>query len=84
MDSHPGPKSSSGKASSNRARERAQSMFRSMLLVFAIGFVALAIVGFLATKEVAVLFLSGFTFLGIVVCGWLGQRWLLRKIGGNR
>jgi hypothetical protein len=84
MGNHPGPTSSSGKSSSDRARERAQSMFRSMLLVFAVGFVALAIVGFIATKEVAVVFLSGFTYLGIVVFGWFGQRWLLRNIGGDR
>jgi hypothetical protein len=79
-----GPASSSGKASSDRARERAQSMFRSMLLAFAVGFFVLAIVAFIATKEVGVVFLLAFIFLGIVVCGWLGQRWLLRNISGDR
>jgi hypothetical protein len=54
-----------------------------MLLVFAMGFAVFAIVAFVATKEVAVVFLSAFTYLGIVVCGWLGQRWLLRNLGGG-
>lgn len=83
MDNHPGPTSSSDKTSSDRARERAQSMFRSMLLLFAGGFVVFAIVGFVATKEVAVVFLSAFIYLGIVVFGWLGQRWLLRNMDGG-
>jgi hypothetical protein len=55
-------------------------MFRSMLLVFAIGFVVLTVVSFIVTKEVAVVFLLAFTYLGIVVCGWFGQRWLLRNL----
>jgi hypothetical protein len=84
MGNHPGPISSSGKASSDLARERAQSMFRSMLLVFTVGFVAFAIVGFITTKEVAVVFLSGFTYLGIVGFGWCGKRWLLRHIGSDK
>jgi hypothetical protein len=54
-----------------------------MLLVFAGGFVVFAIVAFIATKEVVVVFLSAFIYLGIVVCGWFGQRWLLRNIGGG-
>jgi hypothetical protein len=83
MENHPGPMSSSDKARIDRARERGQSMFRSMLLVFAGGFVGFAIVAFIVTKEVSVLFLTAFIFLGIAVFGWLGQRWLLRNIGGG-
>jgi hypothetical protein len=83
MGNDPGPTSSGDKASSDRARERAQSMFRSMLLVFAGGFVVLAVVAFVATKEVGVVFLTAFIYLGIVICGWFGQRWLLRNIGGG-
>jgi hypothetical protein len=80
MDNHPGPTSSSDKASSDRARERAQSAFRSMLLVFAGGFAVFAVVAFIATKEISVVVLSAFIYLGIAVFGWLGQRWLLRNI----
>ena len=80
MDNHPGPTSSSDKASRDRARKRAQSTFRSMLLVFAGGFIVFAIVVFIETKEVSVLFLSAFIYLGIAVFGWLGQRWLLRNM----
>jgi hypothetical protein len=54
-----------------------------MLLAFAVGFVALAIVGFIATKEVGVVVLVGFIYFGIAVCGWFGQRWLLRNLGGR-
>jgi hypothetical protein len=75
-----GTPNSSDKASGDRARERAQSMFRSMLLAFAVGFAVLAIVAFIATKEVGIIFLVVFIFLGIAVCGWFGQRWLLRNI----
>jgi hypothetical protein len=51
-----------------------------MLLAFAVGFAAVAIAGFIATKEVVVVILVIFTFLGMAVCGWLGQRWLLRNM----
>jgi hypothetical protein len=54
-----------------------------MLLVFAAGFVAFAIVAFIVTKEIAVVFLSAFIFLGIAVGGWFGQRWLLRNLDGR-
>jgi hypothetical protein len=83
MDNHPGTTSSGEKTSSDRAREGAQRMFRSMLLVFTGGFVVLAIVAFIATKEVSVVFITAFTYFGIVVCGWFGQQWLLRKIDGG-
>lgn len=83
MDNHPGPTSPSDKTSSDRARERAQSMFRSMLRVFAVGFAALAVVAFIATGEVGAVLLVVFIFLGIAVFGWLGQRWLLRNIDGR-
>jgi hypothetical protein len=77
LGNHPGP---NDQARLDRSRERGQSMFRSMLLVFAIGFVVLTVVSFIVTKEVAVVFLLAFTYLGIVVCGWFGQRWLLRNL----
>lgn len=83
MGSHPGPTSSGDKASGDRARKRAQSMFRSMLLAFAGGFAALAVVAFIATGEVGAVLLVVFIFLGIAVFGWLGQRWLLRNIDGG-
>jgi hypothetical protein len=83
MGSHPGPTSSSDKASVERARKRGQSMFRSMLLVFAGGSAALAIVAFIATGEVAAVLIVVFGFLGIAVFGWLGQRWVLRNIDGG-
>lgn len=72
--------SSSSKASGDRARARAQGAFRSMLLVFAVGFAALAVVTFIATEEVGAVLLVVFGFLGIVVFGWLGQRWVLRNL----
>jgi hypothetical protein len=80
MDHDLGPTSSSDKASIDRARDSGQRMFRSMLLVFTVGFAALAIVAFIETGEVAVVFLVVFIYLGIAVFGWLGQRWLLRNI----
>jgi hypothetical protein len=83
MDNHPGMTSSSEKTSSDRAKESAQSIFRTMLLVFTGGFVVFAIVAFIATKEVSVVFITAFTYFGIAVCGWFGQRWLLRKIDGG-
>jgi hypothetical protein len=54
-----------------------------MLLVFAVGFAALAVVAFIVTGEVGAALLVVFGFLGIAVFGWLGQRWLLRNIGGD-
>jgi hypothetical protein len=54
-----------------------------MLLVFTGGFVVFAIIAFIATKEISVVFLTAFTYLGIAVFGWLGQRWLLRNIDGG-
>ncbi len=74
---------SSNEASGDRARARAQGAFRSMLLVFAVGFAALAVVAFVVTGEVGAVLLVVFGFLGIAVCGWFGQRWLLRNIGGG-
>ena len=62
------------------ARARAQSVFRAMMLAFAVGFIALAVVAFLVTKEVGVVVLLVVTYLGIAICGRLGQRWLLRDI----
>jgi LPXTG-motif cell wall-anchored protein len=74
---------SSSKASGDRARARAQGAFRSMLLVFAVGFAALAVVAFIATGEIGAVLLVVFGFIGIAVCGWFGKRWLLRNIGGG-
>jgi hypothetical protein len=54
-----------------------------MLLAFAGGFAALAVVAFIATGEVGAVLLVVFIFLGIAVFGWLGQRWLLRNIDGG-
>jgi hypothetical protein len=68
------------KTRNDRAREAGKRAFRSMLLAFAVGFAAVAIAGFIATKEVVVVILVIFTFLGMAVCGWLGQRWLLRNM----
>lgn len=81
--SHPGPADPNEESISDRARHRAQSAFRSMLLMFAVGFIALAVVGFIATKEVGVVLLVGFIYFGLAVCGWFGQRWLLRNIDGG-
>ncbi len=83
MGNYPGPTGSGDKTSSVRARERAQSMFRSMLLVFAVGFAVLAVVAFIVTGEISAVLLVVFIFLGIAVFGWLGQRWLLRNIDGG-
>jgi hypothetical protein len=83
MGKHPGPTSPIDKASIDRAREGGQRMFRSMLLVFTVGFAAFAVVAFIATGEIGVVFLVVFTYLGIAVCGWFGQRWLLRNMDGG-
>lgn len=83
MHEDPDPTSSNGEASGARVRKRAQSMFRSMLLMFTIGFGVFAVVVYIETKEVVVVFLVAFTYLGGAVFGWLGQRWLLRNIGGD-
>jgi hypothetical protein len=83
MSNPPGPAGQSDQSISDRARERAQSAFRSMLLVFAVGFAALAVIAFIATGEVGAALLVVFGFLGIAVFGWLGQRWLLRDIDGR-
>lgn len=74
---------SSSEASSDRVRARAQGAFRSMLLVFAVGFAALAVIAFIATGEVGPVLLVVFGFLGIAVFGWFGQRWLLRNMDGG-
>ncbi len=58
-------------------------MFRSMLLLFTGGFLVFGVVAFIVTKEVSAVILTAFIYLGIVVCGWFGQRWLLRNIGGG-
>lgn len=83
MGDQPGSMSPSDKASIDRARKRAQSGFRSMLLVFAVGFAALAIVTFISTGEVAAVLIVVFGFLGIAIFGWLAQRWVLRNIDGG-
>jgi hypothetical protein len=54
-----------------------------MLLVFAVGFAALAVIAFIATGEVGPVLLVVFGFLGIAVFGWFGQRWLLRNMDGG-
>jgi hypothetical protein len=81
MSDHLGTPNSPSKESEDGAREAGRSAFRSMLLVFAVGFGALAVVAFIATGEVGPVLLVVFGFLGIAVFGWFGQRWLLRNMG---
>ncbi len=62
------------------ARQRADSAFRGIMLVFGIGFLAFAIVGYIVTKEVGIVVLFVSIYGLTVVVGLWGKRWIMRTI----
>lgn len=62
------------------ARQRADSVFRGMLLVFGVGFLVFAIVGYIVTKEVGIVVLSVCIYGLTVAVGLWGKRWIMRNI----
>jgi uncharacterized membrane protein (Fun14 family) len=69
-----------GQSKGSVARQRASSVFRGMLLVFAVGFLAFAIVGYIVTKEVGIVVLFVCIYGLTVVVGLWGKRWIMRNI----
>jgi Flp pilus assembly protein TadB len=65
------------------ARRRADSVFRGMLLIFVVGFLMFAILGYIMTKELGIVVL--FVCIGglTVVVGIWGKRWIIRNIDRN-
>lgn len=62
------------------AKQRADSVFRAMMLVFAAGFLTFAVVGYIVTREVGIVVLFVCIYgLGLVVGLW-GKRWIMRNI----
>jgi hypothetical protein len=70
-------------APNDMAVRRANSMFRGMLIIFAIGFLVLALVGYITTHEVAVIVLMALIYVGILLVGFWGKRHLLRDMGSR-
>ncbi len=68
---------------SSLARQRADSTFRGIMLVFAIIFLAFAIVGYIVTKEVGIVVLFVCIYGSIVAVGLWGKRWIIRNIDHN-
>lgn len=60
---------------------RANSMFRGMLIIFAIGFLVLALVGYISTHEVAVIVLFAVIYVLILLVGFWGKKRLMRYMG---
>jgi uncharacterized membrane protein (Fun14 family) len=56
------------------ARRHADSVFRGIMLVFGIGFLAFAIVGYIVTKEVGIVVLFVCIYGLTVVIGLWGKR----------
>ncbi|HEV7944038.1 MAG TPA: hypothetical protein VGP17_14715 [Solirubrobacteraceae bacterium] len=65
------------------ATRRANSVFRGMLVVFAIGFATIALVGYIATHEVAVIVLFAVIYGGIALIGFWGKKYLIRDMGNR-
>lgn len=64
----------------NLARQRANSAFRGVMLVFAIGFLAFAIVGYIVAQEVGIVVLFVCLYGLMVVVGLWGKRCIMRVI----
>ena len=62
------------------AKRRADSVFRGMLLVFVVGFLMFAIIGYIFTKEVGIVVLFVCICGLTVVVGLWGKRWIMRNI----
>ncbi len=72
-----------GDGQSSLARQRADSTFRGIMLVFGIGLLAFAIVGYIVTKEVGIVVMFVCIYgLGLVISLW-GKRWIMRNIDHN-
>jgi hypothetical protein len=71
---------SQSEAAHSVARHRAESVFRRMLLVFVVGILIFAIVGYLITNKVGILILFVLVDVCTVASLW-GKRLLMRNMG---
>jgi Flp pilus assembly protein TadB len=62
------------------ATRRANSVFRNMLVIFAIGFFIIALFGYITTHEVAVIVLFVVMYGLIVLVGLWGKKRLMRDM----